>query len=174
MPTTHPCDWRRGRSEDLRAYMPDGSVVACQGHTKLHHLMRIRAAKNDPRQPSERWHARGLSLSSFGLPEPFLIPRQNGADHRMVRLIGLHHRLARCLCPSGTSRDLPHQLKGPFRRAQIRSVQPEIGVDHPDQSQQRKVMPFGHQLRADDDVTAPRRDAFDLGLKRACRSEPIR
>ena len=50
------------------------------------------------------------------------------------------------------ARDLAHELEGPLGGAQIRSLQAKVGVDHPDQRQQGKIVPLGNQLRADDDV----------------------
>ena len=56
------------------------------------------------------------------------------------------------LGPPGAAGDLTHELEGALGRAQVAALQPEVGVDHPDQRKQREVVPLGDQLRADDDV----------------------
>ena len=92
----------------------------------------------------------------------------------MFRLKGLQQRHAPAFGPSGPPRHLPHQLKRAFRRPQVRSLQAQVGIDHPDQRQQRKVVPLGHDLCADDDVGTPRRDQPDLLFQRPRRSEQVR
>ena len=92
----------------------------------------------------------------------------------MFGLCGLQQRQPLLFHPSGPTRHLPHQLKRAFCRAQVGPLQAQIGINHPDQGQQRKVVPLGHHLRADDDVTGPRRDFLDLLLQRAGRAEQVR
>ena len=60
----------------------------------------------------------------------------------------LQQSLALPLCPPGPACNLSHQLKRPLRRAQIRTLQTKIRINHPNQRQMREVMPFGDQLRA--------------------------
>ena len=58
-------------------------------------------------------------------------------------------RLFAAPCPASGLRNL---LEGAFGGAQIPALKPQIGVDHPDQSQFGKMIALRHQLRADDDV----------------------
>ena len=45
-------------------------------------------------------------------------------------------------------------------------MQAKIRIDYADKSEQRKIMPLCHQLRADDDVCIALRNPFKLGLQR--------
>ena len=76
------------------------------------------------------------------------------------------------LAAPGAPRDLHDLLERAFRRAQIAALQPQVGVDHPDQRQIGEVIALGHQLRADDDVDVVRLHPRDElgGPGRATRS----
>ena len=53
------------------------------------------------------------------------------------------------------------QLIGPLGGAQIAAGHAEIGIDHADQGQQRKMVALGDDLRADQHVVAMRRHRLD-------------
>ena len=49
-----------------------------------------------------------------------------------------------------------------LRAARIAAGQTHIGIDHPDQRQQWKIVALGDQLRADDDLERPVGDVFEF------------
>ncbi len=81
-------------------------------------------------------------------------------------LIGLQQGHTLFLRPPGPSRDLTHQLERALGGPQIRPLQPQIRVDHPHQGEVGKVMPLGHQLRADDDIRVALGNVANGGLER--------
>ena len=92
----------------------------------------------------------------------------------MVGLIGLQERRAALFGAPGAARHLPDQLERPLRRPQVRALQPKVGVNHPNQRQQGKVVPLGHDLGADDDVGGALGDLGDLFLQGPRRGEEVR
>jgi hypothetical protein len=89
----------------------------------------------------------------------------------VVGLVGLQQASPGVPARPARPGHLPHQLERAFRRAQVGPLQAQVGVDHADQRQQRKVVPLGHDLRADDDVGPARGDLGDGLLQRAAVEE---
>ena len=58
---------------------------------------------------------------------------------------------------AGASGHLPKELEGALGRAGIGVGETDVGVDHADQGQMRKIMAFGHELRTDDEVAGAAR-----------------
>ena len=69
--------------------------------------------------------------------------------------------MARPVGAPGAAGDLMEQLIGPLAGPQIAAGHAEIGIDDPDQRQQRKMVALGDDLRADQHVVAMRRDRLD-------------
>jgi hypothetical protein len=59
-----------------------------------------------------------------------------------------------------TAGHLVQQLHGSFRRSQIAAREAEIGIDHSNQGEKRKMPPLCDNLRADDEVDFPPLDRF--------------
>ncbi len=76
----------------------------------------------------------------------------------MLRKFGLYQHFALSITAPGASRDLREQREQPFRRAKIGTVEQAVGVEHADQVEMRKVVPFGENLGADQDVDLARMD----------------
>src|SRR5258708_3464457 len=64
----------------------------------------------------------------------------------------LHEHFPSRLAATGTTGDLRNELKGAFRSAEIGQMQRNIGIDHTDECDTRKIKPFRAHLRADEDV----------------------
>jgi hypothetical protein len=96
-----------------------------------------RGRQHDPRQPAIGRHARGLRSAPRRARTPPRRPTgsRGSPDARAGRSATAPARLFR---PPRAARHLPHQLKGPLGGAQVRALQPQIGVDHADQRQQRE------------------------------------
>ncbi len=165
---------RRGRPEHLRANRPQRRIIARQRIAQIKHRPRIAARQDDPGHAPIGRHPRRLAPGGLGAPEPVFVARQDGADHRMFGLEGLQQRHARPLGPPGPARHLAHQLERTFRRAQVRPLQAQIRINHPHQRQQRKIVPLGHQLRADDDVGPALGNLLDPRLQRPRTAKQIR
>ncbi len=80
----------------------------------------------------------------------------------MLRLPGLHQSLAEPAGAAGAARHLLKNLERPLRRARIAVREADIGIDHADEREQRKIMPFGDKLRADDDVARTISDGVEF------------
>ena len=80
----------------------------------------------------------------------------------MVGLVGLQIADAAALVASGAPDHLVEQLEGPLGGARIAIAQAQIGIDHADQIEPRKIVALGHQLGADDDVDAAFRDVVQF------------
>ena len=113
-------------------------------------------ADDDRREPPERRHVRVPARLGLGRNEPLAIPAGERGDDRRVGLVGLDEHAPRLVPAPGPAGHLHDLLEGPLGRAQVAARQPEVGVDHSDQGQVRKVVALGHQLRADHDVDLAR------------------
>ncbi len=80
----------------------------------------------------------------------------------MVGLVGLQIADAAALLAPGAADDLMQQLERALGCARIAVGQAEIGIDHADQVELGKMMAFGDELRADDDVEAAFGDVGQL------------
>ena len=76
----------------------------------------------------------------------------------MVGLPGLQQRMALALAAPRPPRRLAQELEGALGGARIGVGEADIGVDHADEGQKRKIVALGDELGADDEVEfAPRR-----------------
>ncbi len=66
------------------------------------------------------------------------------------------------LAAAGASRRLAQQLERPFGGAGVAVGEANVGVDHADQRQQRKIVALGDKLRADDEVVFAARRRVEL------------
>ena len=87
--------------------------------------------------------------------------------------MGLQIADAAALVAAGAADHLVEQLKGPLGGARIAVAEAEIGIDHADQIEPRKIMALGHQLRADDDVDAAFGDLVQLAAHGLDRGDEI-
>ena len=70
----------------------------------------------------------------------------------MVGREGLHQHPTAARSAPRASGDLGEQLKGPFRCSEVRDVQADVCVDHPDKGNVRKIEALGDHLRAEQDM----------------------
>ena len=76
----------------------------------------------------------------------------------MFRLPGLQQGMSQLVAAPGASGRLTQELERALGRARIGVGEADVGVDDADKGQMREVVPFGDELRADDEVVgAPRR-----------------
>ncbi len=92
----------------------------------------------------------------------------------MIGIVGLDERPSLDVAPPCPSRHLAEQLEGPFAGARIGCFERQIGVDHADQRQLGKMMPLGHELRADDEIMSPGGDLAQRFLERRTPNEIAR
>jgi hypothetical protein len=78
----------------------------------------------------------------------------------MARVAGLDEHLAGTLAPPGASGDLGEYRKEPLGCPVIGRNQRGVCVHDGDQSEPRKIMSLGEELRADEDVGLAAPDAF--------------
>src|SRR3990172_9448678 len=62
------------------------------------------------------------------------------AEQGVIRMPGLDQHLTRLVRASGTAADLHDELEQALAGAEVRPVQPLIGVEYPDQRNVRKIM----------------------------------
>ena len=98
------------------------------------------------RQPGVAPHRR------LGFEKPVAVAGGERLHDRLLGHVGLQQHPARPFGAPGAAADLVQQLVGPLRCPQIAAVEPEIGIDHADQSQHREMMPLGDDLGADQQV----------------------
>ena len=160
-------DRRRRRAEQLGAGGRQRPGAARQRAGDLPGARLVGAADHDPGEPAVGRHRRPAAGLGLGAPEALVVAREDRADRRMLGLVGLHQREARPLGAAGAAGDLADQLEGLLGGAQVAALQPEVGVDHPDEGQQREVVALGDELGADDEVGAATGDLLDARLQRA-------
>jgi hypothetical protein len=78
----------------------------------------------------------------------------------MRRIVCLHEATALRKCASGATGDLMQKLEGALAGARICACEPEIAIDNADGCEIGKMVAFGYDLRADDDLSVARLDAF--------------
>ena len=101
----------------------------------------------------------------FEREEAVAVIGEERAHHAMIGHPSLDIDDSRSLGAAGAARDLMQKLEGALGRAQIAAFETEIGVDHANQGQQRKVMAFRHDLRADQHIDLMRFDGADRSLR---------
>ena len=87
--------------------------------------------------------------------------------------MGLQVADAAALIAPRTPDHLVEQLERPLGGARIAIAEAQIRIDHANQIEPRKIMAFGHQLRADDDVDAAFRDFVELAAHGLDRGDEI-
>ena len=70
----------------------------------------------------------------------------------MRRIACLNEDLTRFFSASGAARRLCNLLECPFGSTKVAAFKAEVGIDDANQREFGKVITFGDQLRADDDV----------------------
>ena len=80
----------------------------------------------------------------------------------MLRLPCLQKRVARLVAASRASGRLTKKLERSLGRARIGVGEADVGVDDADESEQRKVVPLGDELRADDEIVGAARRCIEL------------
>ena len=135
--------FRIGRQRMRRAHQSAG-VIFRRGA--------ILARDDQRREPAERRQAGAAALLRLLAVKALGIAGEKRADHRMLRLPGLHQRPAERAHAPGAARHLLQDLERALRRARIAVRQADIGIDDADEREQRKIMPLGDELRADDDI----------------------
>jgi hypothetical protein len=107
---------------------------------------------NDRRKPTERRQAAEAPLLHLFSIEPLSVAGHERCDDRMVRLPGLQKRVARLVVAPRAAGRLTKKLEGALGRARVGVGETDVSVDNADKGQKRKVMPFGDELCADDEV----------------------
>ena len=150
-------DRRRRRAAELGAGAAQRLGGAGQRPGDLPGPRLVGAGDDDPGEPAVGRHQRAPARLGLGAPEALVVAGEDGADRRVLGLVGLHQREPRPLGAPGAAGDLADQLEGLLGGAQVAALQPEVGVDDPDQRQQREVVPLRDELGADDEVGAAAR-----------------
>src|SRR5215813_14106527 len=91
----------------------------------------------------------------------------------MIRVARLQDDVPGAIAASGPPRDLREQLERALAGAEVRYVQRGVGVQDADQRDPRKVMPLGHELRAEQDARLALREAVEHGLGVAARARAV-
>ena len=123
---------------------------------------------DDRRQAPERRQAAPPALLGLLAVEPFGVAGNERRDDRMIWLPGLQQRPAQPFAAPRPPGRLAQKLERALGRARIGVGEPDIGVDHADESQKREVVALGDQLGADDEVVvrrAPPRRAGSAGSR---------
>ena len=84
--------------------------------------------------------------------EGVAVARDKRLHHRVLGHIGLDQATPGDRFAARAPGHLMQELEGALGRARVGLCQAEIGVDHADQRQPRKVMALGDELRADDHI----------------------
>ena len=121
---------------------------------------------DDRREPTERRQAAEAPLLRLFSIEPLGVAGHERCDDRMVRLPGLQKRVARLVVAPRAAGRLAQKLERALGRARIGVGETDVGVDNADKGQKRKVMPFGDELRADDEVVGAARRCIELAAQR--------
>ena len=160
MPPADQRQRRLGRPEHVH-------VVGLGRRTAQAARMRFRlgprlGADDDAGQPAERRQVRRLPLGDLPFVEALGIAGDDGAHHRMVRLVGLQQAEALPAGAPGPPGHLAEQLKRALGGARIAIGEAEIGIDHADQRHVGEMVALGDELRADDDVGLALGDRLQL------------
>ena len=103
-------------------------------------------------ETAEGRQSRALAYGDLLFVELFRVSREKRRDHRMRRVKRLDQRLARLVAAPGAPCNLIEQLKCALGGAWIAAAQAQIRVDDADKREKRKIVAFGDELRADDDI----------------------
>ena len=116
---------------------------------------RIAGADDQRRQPAKGRQPGMAARRRLGFEEPVAVAGSECFHDRLIGHPGLDQHAALVLGAAGPAADLVQQLVGPLGGAQIAAGEPEIGVDHADQGQHRKVVALGDDLGPDQQIVAP-------------------
>ena len=177
MTFAHDRDWRFGRAEQdnlvvlaLPAERRDTPILRrrqTMGGLRQGASVRLRRAavlggNDDRRQAPERRQAAEPSLLRLFTIEPLGVAGHERRDDRMFRLPCLQQRMSRLVAAPGAPGRLTQELERALGRARIGVGEADVGVDDADKGQKREVVPFGDQLRADDEVVGAFRRRVEL------------
>src|SRR3569623_2809768 len=88
----------------------------------------------------------------------------------MRRVPGLEERSPRLVGATGAAGDLRQNLERLFSRARIAMCETQIGIEHTDQRELLEMVPFGDELRADDEIVLAALDLAETILELAVRA----
>src|SRR6266403_371577 len=91
-------------------------------------------------EPAERWIEGALARLDLAGIKRLAVARHQRLHHGMLGLMGLQIADPAALVASGPSDHLVEQLKRPLGGARIAIAQAEVGIDHADQIEPRKMM----------------------------------
>ena len=102
-------------------------------------------------------HAEGrvvhpAAILQLALREAGVVVSAGGNDGVVVGIVGLHDDAAGQFTTACAARDLRHQLKDPFRGAEVRHRQRVIAADNADQRDAVNVVALSDHLRPDEQV----------------------
>ena len=80
--------------------------------------------------------------------EAVIVLLRRRQDHVVAGGVGLDHRPALLLPPSGPAHHLGEQGEGPLPRPDVVHIQGQVGGHHPHQGDVFKVQPLGYHLGA--------------------------
>src|SRR5687768_1620011 len=121
----------------------------------------LEPAEHDVRKPDVRW-IRWIDTSRHLLAHERLVVVRYGVADRVVGWnAGLDQHAPSLHSPARASGDLTQQLKAALRRPEIRKVDPDIGVYHPNERDIRKVEAFRDHLRSEQNVDLAAGDAIE-------------
>src|SRR5580704_6432662 len=98
------------------------------------------------------WILTPFTKFSLLVPKTVEIMVPGELDRRTERSRGLHKDFSWGFATSGSPGYLGQQLKGALAGSEIRDMEPNIGVDDPDQGDIGKIQPFRDHLCADEDI----------------------
>ena len=117
---------------------------------------------DDRREAAERRQAAEPPLLRFLAIELLGVAGNERRDDGMLRLPGLQQGMSQFVAAPGAPGRLTQKLKRALGRARVGVGEADVGVDDTDKSQKREVVPFGDQLRADDEVVGAARRRLEL------------
>src|SRR5579871_6419637 len=120
---------------------------------------------DEAREPAEWRQTCLFARGDLAIIESLAIAGDQRRHDRMLRVIGLQQPFPRRRLPPGSANHLMQQLKCPFGAARVALAQSEVGIDHTDEREPRKMVPFGDELRADHDIGLALGDRFKFGLQ---------
>ncbi len=115
---------------------------------------RIAGADDKRCQPAEGRQPGMAARRRLGFEKAIAVAGRQCFHDRLVGHPGLDQYPALVLGAAGPAADLVQQLVGPLGGAQIAAGEAEIGVDHPDQGQHRKVVSLRDDLGPDQQIVA--------------------
>src|SRR5688500_2173297 len=109
-------------------------------------------ADEDRRQDYIRRVSHPFAVAYLFVEKPVVILPDGMLEGVMLGIIRLDQDTPLQIAAARTSGDLGYQLKGPFRRTEIREPKSRVDGYHTDKRHIVKVVPFREHLRADKHV----------------------